>query len=291
MLVKLFMIIIVIIFLFIILRSCCNNKYIYDNFTNVNNKPILWVYWENKDGTITPDYIKLCFETIEKHCSKSFNIIKLNNLNINKYLPEVINYDLSNLLIAQKVDFYRVYLLYKYGGLYIDADTLVLRDPIEIIHKLDEYDFVGFGCTGDICSYGYGRPSNGIMASKAQGILISRVLKNLKNKLKLDNNNEWNYFDLGKYIIWQELEKLSIYENYKYYHYSNHYDGTRDKFGHWIETQYLFSNIPIEYKNVDDLLFIVLYNSQMDDIRYKSREYLLNSDCNISHFFRKSLFE
>ena len=49
-------------------------------------------------------------------------------------------------------------LLYKYGGLYVDADTIVLRDPIEIIHKLQKYDFVGFGCTGNRCNYGYGKP-------------------------------------------------------------------------------------------------------------------------------------
>ena len=54
--------------------------------------------------------------------------IKLDEKNIYDYLPELKNknFNFSNLYIAQKVDYYRIFLLYKYGGLYLDADTLVL---------------------------------------------------------------------------------------------------------------------------------------------------------------------
>ena len=77
------------------------------------------------------------------------------------------------------MDYYRILLLYKYGGLYIDADTLVLRDPIEIIEKLKNYDFVGFGCTGLKCNYGYGNPSNGILASRPN----TKLMRNIKNNI------------------------------------------------------------------------------------------------------------
>lgn len=277
-----------------IIYPTVNSNIIYpQNIAQENSskeKPYLWLYWENINGNKTPDYIDLCYQTIMKHCSKSFNVVKLNESKIKQYLPELefLNLDLTNLLIAQRVDFYRVFLLYKYGGLYIDADTLVLKDPIEIIQKLDNYDYVGFGCTGNQCNYGYGKPSNGIMASRPQGKLISRVLNNLLAKLN-DKNKKWEYFDLGKLVIWDELDYLIKNENYQYYHYPNDYDGTRDINGNWIETSYLFSNTPIYYKDFNNMIFVILYNSQMKDLKNLTKDQILNSDTNIAKFFKKSL--
>ena len=152
----------------------------YDNTT----KPYLWQYWDGNK----PDYISLCMETVDKVCSKSFNIVRLNKNNIMKYLPEIkklkLEKKLDTLIVAHKVDFYRIMLLYKYGGIYIDADIIVLKDPIEIIHKLQSHEVVGFGCTGNICNYGYGKPSNWILASRPTSILMSKVLQTLINKIK-----------------------------------------------------------------------------------------------------------
>ncbi|ARF09082.1 capsular polysaccharide synthesis protein [Catovirus CTV1] len=253
-------------------------------------KPYLWLYWESIENEKIPDYINLCYESVLKHCSNSFNIVRLDEKSILNYLPEIsdMNLQLNDLLIAQKVDFYRVCLLYKYGGLYIDADTLVMRDPIEIIDKTNYYDYVGFGCTGEKCNYGYGKPSNGIMASRPQGKLMSKVLDNLIKKLTVERKR-WDYFDLGKFIIWEELEKLMKNDNYQYYHYTNDYDGTRDIDGNWIETSYLFTNKPIRYKNPENLIFIILYNSQMKELKNLSRDEILNSNVNISTFIKKSL--
>lgn len=270
-----------------------NNLFIIgkEQFLSEEYKPYLWFYWENKPGKVTPDYIKLCEKSIMKHCSNSFNVIKLNEKNIYDYLPELLNNNINtdNLLLAQKVDYYRILLLYKYGGLYLDADTLVMRNPYEIIEKLKYYDYIGFGCTGITCTYGYGRPSNGIMASRPNGELVTRILTNIENKLRNNNGQKWDYFDLGKYIIWSELDYLINNKQYIYYHYSNDFDGTRDINGNWIETSYLFSDKPINYRSPNDLMFIILYNSQMDDIRDLSEYDILNSNTNISKFIKKSL--
>lgn len=260
-----------------------------DLFDITEYKPKLWVYWEGK----MPAYIKLCLDTVKKHCSKSFDIAFLNNNNIYDYLPELkkSKIDLSKLSIAHKVDYYRILLLKKYGGLYIDADTIVMKDPIEIIKKLEQYDFVGFGCTAEKCNYGYGYPSNGIMASVKNGKLITNILKNIENKLSdvKNKNKKWGYFDLGKYIVWDEIKKLEKNDNYKYYHYDNDHDGTRDADGKWINTPILFSNQFINYKNPDKQLFIVMYNSGMDNYKNMTEKELLTFDMNISKFFKKSL--
>jgi uncharacterized protein YuzB (UPF0349 family) len=246
----------------------------------LNDKPYLWLYWE---GTMPP-YIDMCKETIYKHCSESFNIIFLNNKNIYDYLPQLKNniQDFSKLKIAQKVDYYRILLLYTYGGLYLDMDIICMKDPIEIINKLendDNIDYVGFGCTGNICKYGYSKPSNSIMASKSNTQLMKNILNNYENKINKINsdknitNKDFNYHDFGKLIIWEELDNLIKNNNYKYFHYPNTFDGSRDTMGRWVHMGRLFSDENIKYDDENNLLFVLLYNSDLDDVdktyRYK----------------------
>jgi lipopolysaccharide cholinephosphotransferase len=253
---------------------------------NRNDKPYLWQYW---DGPMS-SFIKLSLKTVDNHCSKSFNIIRLNKDNIYKYIPEMKEYEnkIKDILIAQKVDIYRIMLLYKYGGIYLDADTVVLRDPIEIIHKLQKYDFVGFGCTGIICKNGYGKPSNWILAAKPHSTLIARVLKNqlsqITTKIKFD------YHDLGKLVIWHELNNLIKNQDYEYFHYDNKIHGSRDKNGNWINSDIAFSNTPIDYEDEQNMLFFVFYNSDLsNDIKQISEKDLLEKDWNITKFIKRGL--
>ena len=268
------------------------------NKKSINKKSInksrqkLWIYWENVPGKRRPAYIDLCIKSVYKHCSKSFDIIQLNEKNIHDYLPELKEkiLDFSKLSIPQKVDYYRILLLYKYGGVYMDSDILVLRDPVEITYHLNEYDFVGFGCTGKTCKNGYGRPSNWILCSRANTMLMRNILTNYENKLNnLKNNDDYHAF--GKALIWSELDKL-LQSGYSYYHYPNLYDGTRDKDGQWVTMKRLFSNEKIEYDHPDDLMFIVMYNTgnDLDDkLRYMSENELLTTNLNIGEYIRHSL--
>ena len=57
-----------------------------------NSKPYLWQYWDNIDNNETPAYIKLCLETVDRNCSNSFKIIRLNKYNIESYIPEISKY-------------------------------------------------------------------------------------------------------------------------------------------------------------------------------------------------------
>lgn len=252
-----------------------------------NAKPYLWVYWENKNNNKIPAYIDLCIKTIMKNCSDSFNIIKLDEKSIYTYLPEMIEYKqyTDKLRIAHKVDIYRIMLLYKYGGLYVDADTIVLRNPYEIIKKLDEHEYVGFGCTGDICTYGYNNPSNGIMAARPHSFLMGKVLDNVLKKIK--NQSNFNYFDIGKLLIWEELKNI---DDYDYYHYPNKFDGTRDKDGNWITNDIIFSNRTINYEDENNMIFFIMYNSLISDmLNNMSESELLSKDWNYTKFLKKGL--
>jgi hypothetical protein len=293
---KLYYIIITILIIFIILTFIYyykynNNHNVLDDFTiiyNNNTKPYLWLYWDNLDNK-ERSAIELCYKTVIFNCSNSFNIIRLNKNNILEWLPEIEKYKqyIDNLQIAHKVDIYRIMLLYKYGGLYIDADIIVLRDPIEIIQKLDLYDYVGFGCTGMVCSYGYGKPSNAMMASRQKSILMGNVLIHLLKKIQ--EKDKFEYFDLGKLVIWEEIANI---KDYKYYHYTNNFDGTRDKHGKWVTSDIIFSSEPIEYVDPDNMIFLMWYNSEIkDNIKTMSEEELMSKDWNFTNYVKKALYK
>ena len=283
-----------IIILFMDKTKCTYNIQNYEYYNNfMQNKPFLWIYWDNIENTPTPSYIKLCNETVIKHCSLSFNIKFLNKNNIYIFLPELVKYKkkIDNFIIAHKVDIYRIYLLYKYGGLYLDADIIILKDPIQIINKLknSDFDFCGTGCTGIKCKSGYGKPSNWLLASKPNSLLMKTILQYILEKI--NNNDKIEYHDIGKKLIWKSLDKLIKNNNYKYYHYPSYISGSRDKHGIWVTTSKILSNKKIEFENEDKIIFIVFYNSSpiIKKIKNITRNKLLLSDMNISKFFRKSL--
>jgi phosphorylcholine metabolism protein LicD len=275
---------------------------IYDHTTHVKTKieykfkidydytkkPYMWLYWDNINNKNNPAIIDLCYDTVVKYCSNSFEIVRLNKDNIESYIPELEHYKIymKDLIIAHKVDIYRIMLLYKYGGIYLDSDIIVLRDPVEIMDKLKKYDFVGFGCTGYECKNGYGNPSNWLLASRPNTNLMGNILNKQLEIIK--KNKKLDYHDIGKMLIWKELDKL-FKQEYEYYHYPNTIDGTRDKDGKWVTTQRLFSNEKIEYDNEENMLFCVYYNSSDLNINKLTKKEILSKDWNITKFIKKSL--
>jgi hypothetical protein len=251
----------------------------------------VWTYWENKAGRNKPyAHIQLCFETMKKHYS-NYNFIILNPETIKQYLPD-IRTDLNDLMIAQKVDYYRVVLLEMYGGIWVDADTIALKNLDEVFNKLDNgYDFVGFGCTGKICFNGYPDPSNGVMGSRKNGRLMNCCLNKLDSMLDADNKNH-KYFDLGKNVIWDCIHELKPYD---YYHFPSEYDGSRDINGKWVHTPNHLSETPTKLINEDKAFFIFLANYELMNKKENgwfldlTIEQILNGKWWISSLYRKSL--
>ncbi len=263
---------------------------------NLNNKKILWIYWDDLDGFKNRyDYIKLCLETIKKH-SYDFKLIMLSKDNIETYLPELIEIkyyiNLEKLLLPQKVDLYRIMLMYKYGGFYMDTDTILLKSPIKIYDMLKKYDYIGFGCTGEKCfpENKYGYPSNSIIISRKNTKLMKNIFDNIISRLQqnIDFKDDKNYFEVGKFAMWVELNKLIKNDNYKYYHIISEI-GIRDTEGKWITTDRLFSSENFNFRDEDKLVMILLYNNMMKKLRELSRETIIYSNWKVSNYFKKSL--
>jgi hypothetical protein len=281
-----------------------NNKNYEKNIHIQTSKPPMWVYWEKVNGSDIPPYIDLCMEIIKKNGSRFFRVTFLNEKNIFDFIPDLRS-DINDLPIALKTDYIRIKLLHIYGGIWIDADTILMSNLKELCEKLnDGIDFIGFGCTGAICKdqEGYGRPSNGVIGSRKNGRLVEKCLSALNKKLDeyyLTPKNlrkDFDYFDLGKKIIWTEYDQIIKSDpTYKIYHVPSYSDGTRDKDGKWIAKILIFEK-DIQYSKRDKLLVVMLANSSYcgNDPAFNwfcklSRDQVINGKYFISGLFRDAL--
>ena len=219
-------------FIFMIYKYNNNTKSI-ESFSN--NKPYIWMFWETLPGKKKPGYIDLCYESVMHNCSNCFNIIYLDELNIKKYIPEINQYNISHLKIQHKADFYRYLLLEKYGGMWIDADVLVLKCLCKYYKNLDHYDYLGFGCgyNKKFCSkslYGYGSPLNWIMGSKPKSKFMQCIISKVKDKI--NSNDKVKYHEIGRSTLKKCHDELRESENWSYYHVPskcNEYDNNGNK--------------------------------------------------------------
>ncbi len=101
---------------------------------------IIWMYWENKLGAETPLFINKCIETVKFH-NKDFDVIVLNQNDVPYYLLDVNENYVMFEKIAHKADYLRFKLLEAYGGMWLDADNIVLRKLDNIVEKCKKFGF------------------------------------------------------------------------------------------------------------------------------------------------------
>jgi lipopolysaccharide biosynthesis glycosyltransferase len=98
-------------------------------------KPIIWVYWENKPGQSDPLIVQRCKEIFRQYK----NVIILNENTIKNYVNLI---DCSHIkILAYKGDYYRAKLLSEYGGIWFDADSILLDDFSDLYDQLLNSDF------------------------------------------------------------------------------------------------------------------------------------------------------
>jgi hypothetical protein len=98
-----------------------NKEYKFDLVTN-NSKPNIYI-WD--------DYNERTIESVKINCMKDFNIVLLNNNIINMLLPELK--EDKYMKIKLNKDNYIIMLLYKYGGIYLKPNVIVLDNLLIII--------------------------------------------------------------------------------------------------------------------------------------------------------------
>jgi hypothetical protein len=101
---------------------------------------IIWQYWETR-GT-KPAYIDGLHEIAVKNAGVP--IVRVTPETIHSYLPDLPDsiHDIGEL--AHKADMIRALLLRDHGGMWLDADAIVLGDLNRFFDHLDDREFIGF---------------------------------------------------------------------------------------------------------------------------------------------------
>ena len=133
-------IVILLFLIMIILFSCFFKNYTY------NIPKVIWVYWDSYDNlpNSVDNIIKYNKKTI-----KSWKIIYLSDENINEYIPQhEFPKNINSIFVQAKSDWIRLYLLNKYGGLWLDASIIVNNED-----KLNDLLKISFINNSDLTSY------------------------------------------------------------------------------------------------------------------------------------------
>ena len=125
------------------------------------SRPPLWLYHElTHDQWRRPEYENVCLETVQRHCAHSFQIVPLDRYSIYKYVPDLPGDVWVKCSPAQRMDLMKWELLSRYGGLFLDADVVVLRDLLPVLAKLKDHDCVVFGQDGGGSIRTYSTPTS-----------------------------------------------------------------------------------------------------------------------------------
>lgn len=181
----------------------------YENISS--NYNYIFTFWEPHDSL--PGYLTLCIKTWKKYLSNDYKIIILDYSNIRHYLGSKIVKQILciDMTLPIQSDAIRVAILHKYGGIWMDADILIVNS--KFIPMLKGSDLVMFGNSKNKTQHiGF------IYASNKSTILkswLDRIINNVRiYKYKLNLNyllpikyfknslaqlSEWSY--LGNGII------------------------------------------------------------------------------------------
>ena len=131
--------------------------------TDGSASPAVWTYWEDPPGGVRPAYLDLCLETIERHAAPhELRVVSRRDAPV--WLPD-LDTERFEVLPAPnyRSDYVRSRVLQRYGGIWIDVDTVALAPLSELLAQLDDTGIVCFGRElgrffGGLCAAAPGAP-------------------------------------------------------------------------------------------------------------------------------------
>jgi glycosyl transferase-like sugar-binding protein len=137
----------------------------------------VWLYWEGPQ----PPYISLCLKTVRVHHP---NARVLDRAAFDALFRSDRDLDIDALALNHKSDFIRAYLLAHYGGLYVDADCIVLRSLGPVLEMAGERGFAGY-------REPLGYMSCNFMAASAGSAVIADHYERVCARLRSGKPLEW----------------------------------------------------------------------------------------------------
>jgi len=226
-----------------------------------NTKNNIYLYDCKNDNKLT----KILFDLVVLH-SYNYNLNIINNDNIKDFIDDIpINFEY--LTESQKIEYIKIYVVYKNGGIWLDTNTLVLNDLQSLFDLLETHD--GFFIRDDknnICN---------TFGSKSNTLLLSVLKVNINNNvfdLFTDAINKQNYL-FQNYLIFNGSYNMFPINN----------NNSIDKY---IINKYT------DYKDVYRYFqpLIILNNNLFDlyNIIYSNYNIVNNLDTTLNYFIYKS---
>jgi len=207
--------------------------YYYSTKKVTNEKTKIFTFWPRN----CTEYLYLTLKIMQKKIdSEKYNLIVIDEFNIKNYIKDVENLD--------NPEFIKIYLLEKYGGVWIDIDTILIKNPVDLF-DIENYDFVCFGEEVDVK----------VMASRKNGEFI--------NKIKEDFCKEDFCKEDLRQLVSQEMKN----GKYNILHHKSNINGEFDKNKDKIDMDKMLSK---EFKFED-----FLQNSNVNFIHI-DKDYLYN---------------
>ena len=179
-----------------------NNEIIIDTTnSNILKIPkIIWTYWDNSN---IPKLISFCIDSWKKY-NPDYTINVLSSDNLHLYTDINIKNIKWNDSSARQSDIIRLIILEKYGGIWIDAST-ILTKPLNIN---DNFEFIGYYLEGFTTNPKYPVIESWFFATIPHGNFISKW----KNAFfKLNDFNEFTVFKALDYYknLGVDFQKIS----------------------------------------------------------------------------------
>lgn len=248
----------------------------------INNKFIIWSCWPGIDKI--PEYLKLCHQTVKKHNEKYFNVILVTPYNLNQYIDN-LHPAYEYLSYVHKADYLRCILLDKYGGMYLDIDTICFNRLTYPFSLLKNNCIVGYD--GKKCDEIWGMSVIGPLSPDTEytNQWKSKLFKILDNKLNELIEYRKKYNDLKKDCIgWSEILRDIILPISKKI---NNYKLVEDDWD-MFDNKKVLKTENLSLKNYPNLLILnnYLYSEDIKSMNYDS---IMKSDILLHNLLKTAL--
>lgn len=231
----------------------------------------IFIYWSGYEYKL----IKILRDIMYQHSVGSYSLILLTDENISEYIEMHPKHNTFKYL-AHKADYIRVNIVNKYGGIWMDSDTLVMDDLSKLFTFLDEFD-------GFFVEQNNSIIWNGVFGSKKDTDLMRSWVNYIDKKLDEKPCSEWCWTEIGNNFVNSKRKEIS--DNYKLL------KGLDTVYPvNWDECDENFLDKPYDnYKNLirEFQPFIVLVNSVYKKYESMTEEQIKETP--LSYFMNKSL--
>ncbi len=169
-----------------------HNEYKDVNSVNIEvvdtNKNNVFAFWESDEEI--PAYLELCKKTWHKNIPNcEIHIINYNN--INQYIEGIYNLEsLKKIPLAMQSDIISAAILEKFGGLFLDIDSVVTDDLFKIFNTISTEKLIAFGNERKAIHIAV------LYSKKPNNRILREWRKGAQEKLRIDIpiKMNWDYF-------------------------------------------------------------------------------------------------